>query len=339
MSERHPSWGSDDRYYASRLPAADQEQRSSETLRRVTSLLDYYDPHIHEHVERACKQWNLTVRDSLRSEMALRLSVGEDTQAVPVRIAEGLPRPFEAVLALHLHDIWFLLNGLRIEQTLQGLRFVHEYYDELTKRPVLYPLLATRAEIQHVYLYTERLATLIRNLPLVSHLGRIDQDILGAYFFRVPRIDLYWRAIGLMAALLGISVEALTVVAITHELAHAYTHLGRDVEVGRWDTEAFAHAELPIVEGLAQFYTGVVCSKLDQRLPAAKVAYERLLEHQAAAYTAHRGWTQPEEAGGEIVRLAMIQARTNREVKYETFRRLLEAHRQTLNRGRPLRKQ
>ena len=72
------------------------------------------------------------------------------------------------------------------------------------------------------------------------------QDILGAYFFRVPAISVYWMVIGIMSGVLGVSVEALTIVVATHELAHAYSHLGRDIDGGRWETEAFARADASV---------------------------------------------------------------------------------------------
>jgi len=338
VSEPYSCWGSKDRYYAGRFGAGNREQRSSDTVCRVIDILAHYDPDIQGHVERAFKQWNLIIRDYLRTEMALRLSVGDDAQAVPVRVVAGLPHPFETVVEGNLNDIWLLLNGPRIAQTVDGLRLIEGCYDQLAGHATLQPLPTTKEEVQHVGVYAERLAKLIQDLPLVSQIRKIDQDILGAYFFRVPRIDVYWMAIGIIAATIGVSVEALTVVVIAHELAHAYTHLGRDIDGDRWDTEAFAHAELRIVEGLAQFYAGVVCDKLDQRMPAAKLAYERLLELQAAPYRVHRDWTQQNEAGGEIVRVSMIQARSNGEKQYEAFRRILEWHRENLNRGKNTRR-
>jgi len=85
----------------------------------------------------------------------------------------------------------------------------------------------------------------------------IREDVLGAYYFRIPEIRLYWVVIGIVARAIGVSVEALTVVVLAHELAHAYTHLGHDIDNERWETERFARTELDIVEGLAQFYTQV----------------------------------------------------------------------------------
>ena len=36
--------------------------------------------------------------------------------------------------------------------------------------------------------------------------------------------------IGLISGILGVSVEALTIVTLIHELSHAYSHLGYDID-------------------------------------------------------------------------------------------------------------
>ncbi len=65
------------------------------------------------------------------------------------------------------------------------------------------------------------------------------------------QICLYWGVIGLVARLLGVSVEGLTITVLAHEYAHAYTHLGFDRSGGRWTGEAFGASEHELVEGLA----------------------------------------------------------------------------------------
>ena len=42
---------------------------------------------------------------------------------------------------------------------------------------------------------------------------------------------------------------------LTHELAHAYTQLGADIDGRRWAAASFAKAETELKEGLAQYYT------------------------------------------------------------------------------------
>ena len=80
-------------------------------------------------------------------------------------------------------------------------------------------------------------------LELLKKIGAIEQDILGAYFFRIPEVRLYWMVIGLIAGALQVSVEALTFVVAAHELGHAYTHLGRDIDGRRWDVDVFSRTD------------------------------------------------------------------------------------------------
>lgn len=147
-------------------------------------------------------------------------------------------------------------------------------------------------------------------MKAVEQIIGIDEDVLGAYFFRIPEIRLYWVVIGITSRALGVSAEALTIVVLAHELAHAYTHLGRDIDNERWKTEQFASSDLYIVEGLAQFYTQVVCRRLEQRMPAALEAYHALLEKQSVPYRSHLDWVGDDERGGEIVRISMIECRS-----------------------------
>jgi hypothetical protein len=107
-----------------------------------------------------------------------------------------------------------------------------------------------------------------------------------------------------------VDADALTIVVLAHELAHAYTHLGRAIDNERWETEQFARSALDIVEGLAQFYTQVVCMRLEARMPAALKAYQTLVAKQSGPYRAHQKWVGNDERGGEIVRVSMIECRS-----------------------------
>ena len=57
-----------------------------------------------------------------------------------------------------------------------------------------------------------------------------------------------------MTQWMGCKVEDLTMVVPVHELAHAYTQLGADIEGRRWAVNAFARADIELKEGLAQYY-------------------------------------------------------------------------------------
>lgn len=145
----------------------------------------------------------------------------------------------------------------------------------------------------------------------------IDIDILGAYFFRKSTVRLYWKVIGLFAGLLEVAIQDLTVVVLIHELAHAYSHVGRDIDGKQWETGLFAETDADIVEGIAQFYTWVVSDKLSDRAPGVKNAFEALLSKQGGPYVANCGWIEDTARIGEVMRDCLIETRSNgiRELK------------------------
>lgn len=130
--------------------------------------------------------------------------------------------------------------------------------------------------------------------------------------------------IGIMAGILNVPVEALTIAVLIHELAHAYTHLGRDIDGNRWETESLAQTDLEIVEGLAQFYTVVVCNKLIARFPAAQQAFNALLTMQSGPYLVHKDWADESERGGEVIRFVMIATRSRKLLRYNQWQAELE---------------
>ena len=104
----------------------------------------------------------------------------------------------------------------------------------------------------------------------------------------------------------------------------------RDIDSNRWDLECFAHADLRIVEGIAQFYTSVICQKMKERYPAALSAYEALLGLQSGPYVVHQDWVKipgkgtPSPRAGEVVRASMVECRTRGIRDYNDFLRAVE---------------
>lgn len=327
----HPSrYYADDRaaIYARQRPLTDLERRFSEFLRR-------HDPDLKATVERSFKQWNNILRDYLRTETGLRLTVGEDARAVPVHVVDGLPRPMADILGRLDPKIWsLLLNRAVLAHAGQGVGFVRTEFTWISELSDIAPSPATQSEVLNTAALLRRLLDVIQKQSAVKQLTEVEQDTLGAYFFRVPEVHLYWMVIGFVAGFLGVSVEALAAVVVTHELAHAYTHLGRDIDGRRWDTEAFAGADLAIVEGLAQFYTAVICQKLDPRFPAAQRAYSQLLTCQSGPYLVHNKWLEDAQSAGEAVRVSMLRCRSNAIGNLERFSVFFKECLQQLNRGK-----
>jgi hypothetical protein len=330
-------FGAQERYYASGTPAkrskSSEQQAAEQTISR---LLSGYQQDWRERVTRTFNQWNNILRDYLRNETALRLTVGNEQQSVPVRVKDGLPQPFaEIVSAFDDPLIWKLyLNRSVLAASVKGLQLVEANAPAIFLRQGMQTSSATPEELQHTRELFEMINAYLDKLDIIKRIKGLDSDTLGAYFFRVPEIQLYWMVIGLMAGILNVSVEALTVVTLAHELTHAYTHLGRDIDANRWDTESFARTDLQIVEGLAQFYTAVICDKLAARFPAAQQAFNALLKMQSGAYLVHDKWTDKTERGGEVVRFAMIATRSRNLLEYAEWQKELESARPQMGRAK-----
>ena len=116
---------------------------------------------------------------------------------------------------------------------------------------------------------------------------------------------------------MGCQVEDLALVVLTHELAHAYTQLGANIEGRRWPAYAFSRAETALKEGLAQYYTDRVLRKLESRFPDAPKVFTTLLDNQPAAYHTHIDWVN--ENSPEAIRRAMIEVRRWKEGTLANF--------------------
>jgi hypothetical protein len=299
----------------------------------LSSLLSRVVPDTHDRVERARQRWNQPIREALRHETGLRLNRQEadgtqrplfEAIAVPVKLEAGLPVALQKVELKPDEALKFMLGRWR--GTLAALDTSAGQVQRLVQELEADGHLADVIRGQTTHLQAaKRLAVALLDAsgesdPITKILS-VDDDVLGVYRYELPknpplfgpdlpqrvRIELYWGVIGLVAELLNRSVEALTVVVLTHELAHAYSHLGTDIDGHRWTSRAFGQTERPVKEGLAQYYTEIVCKRLRGDFPEAFDAFEDLLAHQPPAYKSYRLWianAQPEE-----IRSAMIETR------------------------------
>ncbi len=315
-------------------------------------LLEEDPASIKSRVEQAVKHWNMGIRSVIRRETALRLSTeperskgAEKTRRgrppqpfqssghVSIRVVDGVPHPLLAVLDEFEKYAPVILQQGRLRETVAGLQLVMDHYDELTELESAFAYDGKWIEHQDVWdvqTWVSGIVDKIDALLFRERLQALTEDYLGAYYFKNGVIELHWMAIAITAANLGVSVEALTVVTLAHELAHAYTHQGKDIDGVTWPTRHFAHADLHVVEGLAQFYTEVVCKHFEERFPEALEAFRAMLKIQAEPYTCFAQWSGSESASnrdthvGERVRYAMVRFRRgDLEPAYGQFMKLL----------------
>lgn len=291
-----------------------------------------------ERVKRSCKQWNLVVRDHIRNETALRLTDGDAKGAIPVKVVQGFAVPLAELINKFSDPVlWRLILGQpKLDRIIEGLNYFLDGWQSFED----WPKLPETAKGGREYLKRSvEIAHALQQLAVIDEvqhkIKEIDQDILGAYYFKRkngPEIEIYWMAIAMVAAMLALRIEDLTVVVLVHELAHGYTHIGHDIDGIQWNSSDFGDADSSIVEGLAQFYTEAVVTRLEGRAPGQKISYERFLEMQSGPYLAHREWFASDSAQrGEIVRRAMVTARRNGVKSKDEWKTLLEVAEEDLH--------
>lgn len=325
----------------------------------LAQLLDRVPPETEREVDAARRRFNPVIREILRKETRLLLNPsGHDDEeaapreavSIPVRVVPGAPegaldQPLEGIDEL----ILLLGQHRRMLRSLAAAAVgFHELLSAMAGSPIGKQMIARRAD--GLPAIRELVAELLARLDAAKPLDVIlqfNEDILGVYTYRLPRKDkrafllqepedpmsgeiyLYWGVIGVVAPLMGVSVEALAVKVLAHELAHAYTHLGADIDGHRWPSVGFSEADHELKEGLAQYYALRACQRLQQRIPGALEAYVGLLPHQPDAYRTHVAWLK-DGASPEEIRIAMLEIRRRGDGTLSAFGKSLKVARARL---------
>jgi hypothetical protein len=97
---------------------------------------------------------------------------------------------------------------------------------------------------------------------------------------------------------------------VCHELVHAYTHRGIDIDGGSWQTDRFIKADTYVKEGLAQYYTEQVMRALGARLPDGLATFLAKTEKQSTPNRTYQNWLgAKKQPSPEATRLAMLEFR------------------------------
>lgn len=318
-------FGDSERYYSSpRLPNRQEGKKWDSPMEsRIRHLLSTQHANTQLIVEQACKQANLAVREYLRDETALKISHPERRQTVPFKVVDGLPLSLEHRLEHLPQDIFLFLLQRRhlLNQGHAALQFLDENLLQLLKAFEVVDS-GEKIGLSSSIKLIEDILLKINEIKLPELILNIDEDVMGAYFFKIPAIQIYWMPIGLIAGALDIAIEDLSFIVLAHELAHAYTHLGLDIDKAQWSTESFANTSTMIVEGLAQFYTECICKKYQYQYPGLLPAFNKLLEYQPVQYRHFKKWTNIHAS--EVVRFSLIATRSNNILQYDQFLNIIK---------------
>jgi hypothetical protein len=265
------------------------------------------------------------LRDITRLKFTDRQGVESQHTSVPIRVMPGLPEPLKQIgeqelptgellgietIGLWAHDIKSLRG---VSERLKPLVVALAQTDAWRQRAEQYS-----TKVNQAVGLADELASYAAQAKLLKRITEINEDILGVYMpiaRLIPdrgQIEVYWVVIGAVARLLGVDAEALAVVVIAHELAHAYTHVGLDSNSNRWE-EGFWGCDRGILEGLAQFYTHMTVLALKDERGYERVwtAYDQLTKLQGAngadLYVNHLNWL--DTISPETMRLVLLDLR------------------------------
>jgi hypothetical protein len=261
----------------------------------------------------------------LRTETGLRFDSAQ--AGVTIEVIDGVSEPLVDVAREHPDPIawWIFVNRPKLEAAADGLHVLGQRIPEIARSPLGRQLWEGDPEaVQRSHDLIRRLLADEIDKPIVERIRRIDRDWLGAYFFWQGRIELYAPAIALGSMRFGVPIEDMAIVVLAHELAHAFTHIGRDIDRRVWKTDDFAKADTFLVEGLAQFYTDRVCDRLAGRRSALRAAFDTLNENQSPPYCEFHEWKKVGPFVGEAVRQALIDCRVSGIKEHLIFRSVLK---------------
>ena len=335
-------------------------------IRTLEDLLSQVSGAIEQDIRATYRRTNLRIRDTIRSETGLSLKLPVHTSRashsarVPVKFSPACPVAWKEIKLPPEVSLVLLLNPYRdiLEFTVRGTKGIREMKQKHSA--IISGLSSTSVDdecLSEVEVFAEALLERIKKFdPLkwiysdTRKIREVDDDIFGIYKYWVDserlfedresgfgdhrsinraEIQVFWAVIGLFAPTLGCTPSDLSIVIVTHELAHAYTQLGADIEGYRWHSSRFRSADHKIKEGLAQYYTHKVLNRLSiahgGQFKRAFKTFNQLLKYQPAEYSVHSKWLENNEDlvyNQEAVRLAMLEERRHgcgRLVDFENY--------------------
>ncbi len=311
----------------------------SRTLRdALLGIPDAFEREVREAVARHERP----LREAVRAEMELRFArgnvKGEDpVRRVPVSVEAAIPRCLEEA-QFPEEDVLALLLAPHAEALRQFARRADDL-DAALHEPLRLqvgpdgPPGAARRFREAAEFARRLLLLACREDGPVPRILAFDEDVLGIYEFVPPgglfpndpfegRVVLYWRVIAIVANVFELSTESITGVVLAHELAHAYSHLGLDIDDRRWPTLGMARSDRHVVEGLAQYYTHRALRRFPGTHGGMFTAFSELWPKQAAPYRIHAEWVR--RYSPEAVRRAFTELRRGGEIRLATFEKALD---------------
>lgn len=284
----------------------------------IRQLLNDYEETHFKIFRRVIIEWAPRIRDFLREETGLMLhskrSKDPRLEIVPVGIE--IEPDFENLFAKQVDKVFEHMDFDKYCKLRKFMDYMQEhekfFQGECEKGNI-------RALIGYCtdYFKENDINMIMQKLFKSRERG---MDIYGAYIFRRMKIELFYLPILLLCRLKEISIEYTAAIILTHELAHAYHHVGKDKDGLTWNT--FEETDSKITEGLAQYYSLRFVEEYESQFKGLREAYNGIIFNQEGVYRIHEEWIKMYK--NEHVRFALIAARRNSIINYNDFQEILK---------------
>ena len=256
------------------------------------------------------KNWNMLIRNYLTKNMGVNLSEGEERFQISVTIKASYDESFINMIENNFPELDFE-EYFVLDQYLKKAEESKKYFDD--------------KKAHHLKMSCEYANYRLKDFDLLqisnsifNFLNPANPDVFGCYKINTNEVEIYIFPIMLFCQLHGLDVESFIVMVLTHELAHAYNHIGRDKDGYFW--ESFNETDDNLAEGLAQFYTFNFLRHYQGRNYKLIETFEKTIPLQPAPYRVFKEWG----ASMEQVYRAFIDVRRNNLNNYHAFSGALE---------------
>lgn len=294
---------------------------------KLVDLLNSVNTRYEKDVKSICDKWKKKVQEGLKDMMRFGMRPNTSIEfAVNDAYSSG-------ILSLHLtpdelKDYLLFQQRFNIEQ-------LHSYMNSFIKFcSHNIKLIENKSEEYQKYIEsTDFIGKVKKAIPendsFLAKIRNIKEDIFGIYRVKTNNtlygisnyanvsVNLFWTVIGLFAERYDLNLEALTVTVLSHEYAHAYSHIGTDSNQRNWLTSNFIESDIHIVEGIAEYFSKKFMDANNDSYNNFSETYKKILKMSPAEYQAYEKWKDPSL---ESIRFAMMELRSNKScISYDEF--------------------
>ncbi|OGU55974.1 MAG: hypothetical protein A2X64_08875 [Ignavibacteria bacterium GWF2_33_9] len=296
----------------------------------IVQVIKQYLPDLYDEVERTKERNNKYIRGIISARTGLTLSSKKhrlpnqetiEIEKVKIEISDDLPEKLLAILdSIPEILLTYILHFNKMEKTINELKFQEKNSNDIN---FLIDNHYSSNGLNESIGYLENLILKIQEQNIIERLFKSSPNIIGEYIHEENKINIYWIGIGIINQITNLRVDELTLITMLHELLHAYTIQGFDIDGNQWDKHILQNINLQITEGFAQIYSDLIIQENFSYLHKTFISLSKRLQPH---YKEYKSWLDLNDRNiYEKVRELLLKTRNSRITSYAQFEKLLKS--------------